>query len=107
LEYTDKAAKNDELLTIKFRYKHPKNEKSNLIEKTVKNSQTPFDKSSENLRFASAVISYGMLLRESKFNNYLTYDRVIAMAKNARGKDEDGYRAEFISLLESSKLLSR
>lgn len=102
----NKNSDKNEILTIKFRYKHPDQEKSNLIEHSVKNAVTSFEKSSENIRFASAVIGFGMLLRDSKFKSELTYDKVIDMAKNSKGKDTDGYRNEFISLVETSKLLT-
>jgi hypothetical protein len=32
---------------------------------------------------------------------------VLALAKQSKGKDEDGYRAEFIRLVETAQLLKK
>jgi Ca-activated chloride channel family protein len=42
-------------------------------------------------------------LRHSKYDNSTTLDDVVKLAKNGKGTDEDGYRAEFIRLVESYK----
>jgi Ca-activated chloride channel homolog len=96
-----------EMMTVKLRYKPPKEEKSKLIEKALVDANMPFEKASENFRFASSAASFGMLLRDSKFKGNLTYQAVISMAKESRGKDEEGYRAEFIRLVEACVLLAK
>jgi Ca-activated chloride channel homolog len=104
---TNPNASNSEILTIKFRYKPPKSETSKLIEQVVKNEIVSLDKASENLRFALSVASYGMLLRKSEFKGDLTYEKALDLAEKAKGKDEDGYRTEFISLIKTTALLSK
>ena len=94
-----------EVMTVKLRYKKPDEEVSKLIQQVVKNTIEKPDQLSENLRFSSAVASFGMLLRDSEFKGNATYDMVIRMAKSAKGTDEEGYRAEFIKLAESARLL--
>lgn len=84
-----------ELFTVKLRYKKPEGDKSLLIEKVVYDQQLPLAKSSENFRFLAAVASFGMLLRESEFKGTATYADVLELAKEAKGKDEEGYRVEF------------
>ena len=44
-----------------------------------------------------------MILRDSKFRGTATTADVISLASSARGDDPDGYRAEFIRLVQSSK----
>jgi len=100
-------ANSNEILTVKFRYKPPKLETSNLIEQPLKNTIVSFDKASENLRFAASVAGFGMLLRDSKFKGDLTYDKIIEMATASKGSDEDGYRSEFISLVKTANLLGK
>ncbi len=90
----------DELLTIKLRYKEPKGSKSKLLEQPVKNKVVR--KTSDNFRFSAAVASFGMLLRKSEFMGNTTTSTVLALAKNARGTDEEGYRAEFIQLVKTA-----
>jgi len=56
-------------------------------------------------QLSAAAAGFGMLLRDSKFKGDLTFDRVMELAKGAKGQDEEGYRAEFLRLVETSKLL--
>jgi Ca-activated chloride channel family protein len=63
----EKAAYGDELLTVKFRYKAPDEEVSQLIVKTVENTITALDKTSDNFRWSAAVATYGMLLKDSDY----------------------------------------
>lgn len=48
-----------------------------------------------------------MLLEKSKFTGTLDYDQILSLAKQARGRDDDGYRAEFIRLVATAQLLDR
>ena len=99
------AASGSEIMVLKMRYKPIKEEKSKLIEKTVLDENIKFAKTSENFRFASAVAGFGMLLRDSQFKNDLTAKDVIKIAKESKGYDEEGYRSEFIGLVEKYSLL--
>lgn len=97
----------DEVATIKFRYKEPQGNKSSMKAVTVADKPIDLEKASEDFRFASAVAELGMLLRNSEYKQQATYDSLIARAKAAKGTDDEGYRAEFIRLAESVKLLSK
>lgn len=92
----------NEWLTVKFRYKQPEGSQSKLMERTLVGE--PLEMSA-NLRWASAVAGFGMLLRDSDFKGDLTYDRIITQAKTALGKDEFGYRREFLDLAETASQL--
>lgn len=104
-EVTDEAKQTNEMLTIKFRYKPPKEDVSKLITKPVIDENIEMEKTSDNFRFAAAVAEFGMLLRDSKFKGTATYDEVVEMAKKAIGQDEQGYRNDFVKLVEKVKLL--
>ncbi|MCG2617304.1 von Willebrand factor type A domain-containing protein [Terrimonas sp. NA20] len=103
----DNKAGGHDLFTVKFRYKAPDGDKSKLLEAVVKNETKGLDNASENFRFATAVAEMGLLLRDSKFKGASSYDHVIKLAKAARGEDEEGYRAEFIRLVASAKMLAK
>lgn len=103
----DTASSSAEIMTVKFRYKPPKEEKSKLIEHPVIDPDISLAKSSNNFRFSAAVAGFGMLLRDSKFKGNLTYDAIIELAKASKGKDPEGYRAEFIRLVETCSLLAK
>ena len=96
----------EEIMTIKLRYKKPDEEISRLIVKSVMDNQVPVDNTSENFRFSAAVAEFGMLLRSSEFKQAASYAQVIAMAKNAKGDDNNGYRNEFINLVETASSLA-
>jgi Ca-activated chloride channel family protein len=95
---------NDELLHVALRYKAPDGERSQLETYPVNAGRRP---ASESMRFATAVAGFGMLLRESPFAGELTWDRVLDLARGAKGRDEEGYRADFIRLAERAARLCR
>jgi len=105
----DQAAgrRNAELATVKFRYKEPEGEKSKLQQKVVGTTVTELNSVSEDLRFVTAVAELGLLLRDSDFKQKANFDQLIARAKASKGKDEEGYRAEFIRMAENARDLSR
>ncbi len=97
----------NEIMTVKFRYKPPKENKSRLIVVPVVDNNIALSRTSDNFKFSAAVAGFGMLIRDSKFKNDLTYKDIIALAKNSRGDDANGYRTELIGLMESCSLLSK
>jgi len=80
---------------------------SKLIKKVVQDEYVLLNESSNNYKFSAAVAGFGMLLRNSKFKGDLTYQEVLTLAKNAKGKDEHGYRSEFINLVKTCALLGK
>jgi Ca-activated chloride channel family protein len=94
-----------ELLTVKLRYKKPDGGTSRKIELAVIDDKS--DNVSTDFRFASAVAMFGQLLTDSDYKGDATFDKVIAIAKNALDNDEQGYRREFIRLVESAKGLEK
>ena len=103
---TTGAANGNEMMTVKLRYKEPEGAESKLLSVGVPASGAPFQAASENLKFAAAVAQFGMLLRDSKYKGNASYDRVIETARSATGADLQGYRGEFIKLVETARGLS-
>ncbi len=89
--------------TVKLRYKPPQASTSRLFEQTVR---TETGAPSVDFRFAGAVASFGMLLRDSEYKGRATFASVLAAARGARGADEEGYRAEFVRLVETAASLA-
>jgi Ca-activated chloride channel family protein len=98
------ADRTGELMTVKLRYKQPDGDTSRLISVAVKNGDGSL---TDNVGFASAVAAFGMLLRKSEHRGTATYAEAIALARRHRGRDESGYRAEFVRLVELAEALSR
>lgn len=99
------AFKSKELMTVKLRYKEPDGEKSKLIEHPLVDKHVKLDAASENFKFSAAVAAFGMLLRDSDFKGDSTFESVLKLAREGKGKDFHGYRAEFIKLVEMCSLL--
>lgn len=98
---------NDELLTLKLRYKLPGEDTSRLISSSLKDERSGLASSSDNFRFSAAVAGFGMILRDSKHAGDLSLKNVITMARGAKGKDPQGDRAEFIRMVETCALLKK
>lgn len=97
----------NELLTIKLRYKEPQGNKSSLIEHTVLDKGTQWTKTSENFRFSAAVAEFGMLLRDSEFKQSADWMQAWELARNSMGKDEEGYRSEFLKMIKTAQSLAK
>ena len=117
LKYQTKPAKpvvsksqySDELLTVKLRYKKPAGSKSTLMQVPVKDRSTSLGKTDPDFRFATAVASFGMILRDSKHKGTSSFEKVLDWASGAvhvKGK-KDSYRQEFLELVRRAKDLKR
>jgi len=98
---------NGELATVKFRYREPESDKSKSQQVIVSNKMASIDQMSEDFRFATAVAELGMLLRNSDYKQEASYKNLVARAKAAKGKDDEGYRAEFIRMAENAAVLDK
>jgi Ca-activated chloride channel family protein len=98
---------NDELLTLKLRYKEPEGDTSKLIETALKDSGASYARASEDFRFAASVAGFGLLLRDSQYKGDLTFGAVAELAQAARGADENGYRTEMLELVKKAEGLGR
>lgn len=98
------ATKNDysdELATIKFRYKKPDGEKSIEMVQTIENKSVDAENASADFKFSTSVAWFGLKLRESKLISNASSSDIKKLSKQGISKDTDGYKAEFIRLMES------
>ncbi|MEZ0182881.1 von Willebrand factor type A domain-containing protein [Flavobacterium oncorhynchi] len=100
---TNSANYSSELATIKFRYKKPDGDKSIEMIQVIDNKSVPLDKASNDLKFSSAVAWFGLKLRDSKLIAGKSSEEIVKLAKQGISNDGDGYKAEFIRLVETSK----
>ncbi len=96
------GSKASELMTVKLRYKQPDGDTSRLKSVAVRDETSEL---TPNLGFASAVAEFGMLLRKSEFKAGATWSSAKDLARRYRGEDRDGYRAEFVRLIELAAAL--
>jgi Ca-activated chloride channel family protein len=97
----------DEIMTIKLRYKKTDEDVSKLITHTIMDNHKAITSTSDNFRFSAAVAEFGLLLRNSEYKQQGNYNQVISLAKSARGSDDNGYRSEFIRLVQTATSLAR
>lgn len=87
------------MLTLKIRYKEPDGDISKLLEYPVLPSIYS-ETVPDNLKFASCVLEFGMLLRDSKYKGSSSYENILAMLSELEGfVSEDEYKAEFKELV--------
>ena len=100
------AAKNPsgKFATFDIRYKKPGDEQSVLLESAVDVTPVPIASASANTRFAAAVASFGMLMKESEFKGTADKDLVLSLGEGAAAYDPNGYRSEFLSLVRKAKI---
>jgi len=89
------------------RYKRPNEETSALLETPIVDYGKSIGQASTDLRFASAVAAYGMLLRRSEYSGAADWNLVLGLARDGTEADESGKRAEFYALAETAARLSR
>ena len=108
LKYQEnKTAKSDEAFTAKLRWKAPDGDSSVLRETPCTEAAiTRGEGASEDFRFASAVAEFALILENSKFKGDASFKSVLERARAAKGADAEGYRAEFIRLVEAAELYS-
>ncbi len=93
-------------MTVKLRYKKPSEDVSLFLEFPVQDRGTDFGHASDDLKFASAVAGFGMMLRNSPYRGTLTYGGVLEIAQPTLVRDRSGYRKEFVELVRRAQALS-
>ncbi len=94
----------DELAFLKVRYKAPDGDRSELMSFPVRQTG---DEPSEAFRFGSAVVEFGLVLRDSPFRGDADLERARDRARSALGTDREGYRSEFVRLVDLAMELDR
>ncbi|GEL09519.1 Ca-activated chloride channel family protein [Flavobacterium glycines] len=104
LKYTQAANTanySNELATIKFRYKKPDGEKSIEMIQTIEDKTKNLATASEDFKFSAAVAWFGLKLRDSKLVTDKESKSILKLSKQALSKDPEGYKAEFVRLVET------
>ena len=96
----------NEFAFLRLRYKAPDGDESKLIETPLLVSalREPATTPAE-ARFATAVAAFGQRLRGGDYIGAFGYEQIAEVARESRGADGEGYRAEFIELVEMAQAL--
>jgi hypothetical protein len=92
-----------ESMTVKLRYKEPSEDTSKLISIPVTDAQKTLSENDKDFQFAVAVASFGMLLRDSPYGTEMNWESVRELAKQGKGRDDEGYRGEFLQLIDKAR----
>ncbi len=103
---TTDVAQDGELLTLKLRYKQPDGQTSRLLEFPVRDGDKAYSQASQDFKFAAAVASFGMILRQSPYQGNGTLAAVLELAEEGKGNDPHGYRGEFLELVKQARTLT-
>lgn len=98
------AGKTDEYAFVRLRYKLPGEDESRLIETPVPvaGAYATLDAAPGDARFAAAVAAFGQKLQRAGHTDNYSYDEIIALAADAKGRDPYGDRAEFVNLVRAA-----
>lgn len=99
-----KQAAGGELGFLRLRYKAPNGNTSRLIEQPIATASIQ-KQASERLQFAASVAAFADALDGSRHLGSWTLDDIARLAQGSRGKDADGYRGEFVALVEQARAL--
>jgi len=100
---------NEELAFLRLRYKADSNAKSQLLKKPIYRNEIikNLAHSSNNFKFSASVAAFAQQLRGGKYLHEFSYNDILVLAKKSQGKDEFGYRGEFIQLVSLAKALAK
>ena len=96
------GAENGEYCTVSVRYKEPDGEESKLLSYPVSGDAYAAELSGD-LRFASAVAAFGMLLRDSEYKGSATKALVLDLAAQGAAS-ADPYKTEFAEMVKAAHL---
>lgn len=91
-----------ETMTVKLRYKAPDADVSQLMELPVTDQKKALAEAPKDFKFATSVAGYAMLLKGNKNIGTLNWEMVRSMAREGKGEDAEGYRGEFLQLVEKA-----
>jgi len=101
------GASSNEMLTLRVRYKLPDADNSTRMDVPLVDRGGAFERATTDFRFAASVAEFGMILRNSPYKGTARMDSVLDIAEGAVGPDRNGYRKEFITLVQRARNLIR
>ena len=102
----DKSVCATRLAQLRLRYKAPHGSTSDFISADIVDQGRSAWDASEDLKFASAVAEFALLLRDSPNKGTSNWADALELAKVSRGVDLEGYRGKFVKLVETARDLN-
>jgi Ca-activated chloride channel family protein len=100
--------KANELAYLKLRWKAPEGLQSQLTSLPLTHALAvqPFAQASNDTRFLTAVAAFGQKLRGNPAVSRASWDEIADWARQAKGVDANGYRAEFVQLIKDARRIA-
>ena len=95
-----------EMLFVKLRYKDPEGSRSRLLSHAVRDVDVVDATPSSDFTFAASVAAFGMVLRDSEYRGASDLTAVLRWARASVGPDLEGYRREFVRMVEEAQHLA-
>ncbi len=89
--------------TIDFRYKLPDSDTSIPLSLDIADEGNSFASATNDHRYAAAVASFGLLLRDSEYKGETSYQQIIEWASNANSYDPYGYKDLFLDIVRQAE----
>ncbi|MEN8148473.1 MAG: VWA domain-containing protein [Planctomycetota bacterium] len=91
----------DEVLTVKVRYKAPAGRESQCRSMVARDpGAVSTTAATDDFRFSAAVAAFGLLLRDSHFKGQASFALVRELAHGSLGEDRCGHRRAFLDLVQ-------
>ncbi len=100
---TQPSDDSETVLTVNLRYKLPGRTQATEFQRRLRNDDR--SQIDEDFQFATAVVAYGLLLRDSEFKGSLKWGWVLDTARENQGRDRLGLRQEFVNLVRKAQRL--
>ncbi|MEN0105682.1 MAG: VWA domain-containing protein [Pseudomonas sp.] len=102
-----KRAASEEMALLRIRYKAPEQAQSRLLEVPISaaDKAPAIADASPDLRFAAAVAAFAQQLKGGQYTGNFDLAASAELARNAKGDDRFGLRAEFVQLVELAQSL--
>jgi anti-sigma factor RsiW len=91
------------LLTLSLRYTEPESGEARVYERTLQAGNTSFAGASEDFKFAVAVATFGLRLKESRVQAPVALDQIAQWAEAGSGNAPE--RREFVGLVQQARTI--
>jgi Ca-activated chloride channel family protein len=95
-----------ESFQVSLRFKKPEGDVSEQRDYPVTDEGRDYAQATDDFKFAAAVTSFGLVLRDSKYKAEANLDATLELAEASKGSDPGGYRAEFLEIVRKAKALT-
>lgn len=99
-------SKSTDIAALRLRYKGPKGGPNLQMNESIRADKENVEGASNEMRFASAVAGFALLLKNSEYAGSLQWAKLETVALGALGKNPSKYRKELLELIRVARCLN-